>query len=137
MHDKNLHINQKLDKNYPDPAVPVDDAWASMHTMLDAEISSTPDNKQRKPSGGKGFLTFFISTLFIASFLFLWVNKKGFNKMAKISTVNNSSLLNKYNEIKIYVINEGVETNSANTQKDNVKNSSLSDFYIKNKNSVS
>ena len=34
MNDKNIHINQKLDSNYPEPDVPVDDAWAEMNAML-------------------------------------------------------------------------------------------------------
>ena len=98
MHDKHLHINQKLDKNYLEPSIPADDAWASMHTMLDAEMTSPPSNKPNpKWGGGNHFGTFFISTLFVASFLFLWVNKKEFNKMERTSTLNNSSLLKKYN----------------------------------------
>jgi len=134
VHDKHLHINQKLDKNYLEPSIPADDAWASMHTMLDAEMTSPPSNKPNpKWGGGNHFGTFFISTLFVASFLFLWVNKKEFNKMERTSTLNNSSLLKKYNEKKLYNFNKRVETNSANTQKDSVKSGSISDLYIKNK----
>jgi len=37
--DNNLHWNQQQKNPYPDPEVPVDDAWAQMNAMLDAETS--------------------------------------------------------------------------------------------------
>ena len=40
MEERNKHINQKPDGNYPKPDVPAGDAWAKMKDMLDIEMPS-------------------------------------------------------------------------------------------------
>ena len=38
MEDKDKHINQQPDGNYPEPSVPAGDAWANMNDMLNHEM---------------------------------------------------------------------------------------------------
>ena len=61
MHEENLHINPDPGKGYPQPDIPVDEAWKQMNTMLDNAMPSPSQNGKMKGSGGN----FWTSTLLI------------------------------------------------------------------------
>ncbi len=41
MHDDNLHINNNPENDFPQPEIPVDQAWGQMKTRLDAEMPAS------------------------------------------------------------------------------------------------
>ncbi|MBK7883180.1 MAG: hypothetical protein IPJ81_04775 [Chitinophagaceae bacterium] len=75
MNDKNLHINQQLNSNYPEPDIPADDAWANMDAMLTAQ-APPPPSKGGAVSGGAagGFWRLVLLITVVAGVIFLVVN---------------------------------------------------------------
>mgnify|MGYP002858130343 CR=1 FL=1 len=55
MDDKNLHSNQMNHKNYPEPDIPADEAWASMKTLLTTAPGKVHPAKSGKPFSVKYF----------------------------------------------------------------------------------
>lgn len=54
MHDENIHINPDLNKDFPNPDIPVDEAWNQMKSMLDAGMPTSSSGGKMK-GGGNNF----------------------------------------------------------------------------------
>ncbi len=55
MDDKDLHSNQMKHENYPEPDIPVNEAWASMKTLLNTTPGKVQLGKPGKPFSAKYF----------------------------------------------------------------------------------
>jgi transmembrane sensor len=52
MHDEHIHMNNKPDKEFPEPDVPVEDGWSRMRTILDYEMRDGSKSDQSIPQSG-------------------------------------------------------------------------------------
>jgi len=57
VHDENLHIIPDTGTDYPQPDVPVNDAWNQMESMLDTGMPSSSSKRKMKGGGGRNSWT--------------------------------------------------------------------------------
>jgi len=71
VYDENLHMTNGIGKGFPEPEIPVDDAWKQMKLLLDAEVpNSSFSSSAEKMKGGMGhFLNSFLIFLGVAGIL--------------------------------------------------------------------
>ena len=128
MNDKNKHIKQRPDDEYPNPGVPADGAWAGMQDMLDREMP-LPDADLSSGNGNfnwvKAIKLLSVTCLTFAGLVYLIVSKKPANLDNKTKS---EILKEERNEPALDHRKNSIE-NSSKTHLEVVKPTSISNIF--------
>ena len=110
MDDKNLHIDPSLQNKYPVPDTPVDQAWESMHLLLDTPVNDATPPKPATPSFKWKRTLFALLILGIICLLSWWflLKKMTENFNAPGRHVNNTTTNNNFKRNTGQQINDSI-----------------------------